>query len=119
MSRKILIIDDDEVMLEGMKIALEDEGYEVYLLSNNTNVLGEVKRFKPSLILIDYWMPGINGGEITQGLKENNHTSKVPVIMISASQNAATIADDAGADDFIAKPFDLDELVGKVRKHLP
>jgi DNA-binding response OmpR family regulator len=112
--KKVLVIDDDEIMLEGMKIALEDEGYKVETLSDNSSVEVFVQSFSPSVILIDYWMPGMNGGEITRILKTKEKTKNIPIIMISASQNAEEIAKESGADEFIAKPFDLDVLMHKV-----
>lgn len=112
---KILVIDDGEEMLEGIKIVLEDEGYEVLALTNSKNIKGKIKEFTPSLILMDYMMPGKDGGQVTKELKMDKKYSFIPIVMFSATQQIEKIAFQVGANDFIAKPFDLDLLMQKIR----
>lgn len=118
MSKKILIVDDDAGILESLQLLLEDAGYEV-LASNDGKIrhyLSEVH--KPNLILMDYWLPQENGGEITKKLKSENDTKHIPVIIISASYNIRELVTEAGADDFLPKPYDMDELLQKVQKYV-
>lgn len=114
--KKILVVDDGEEMLEGIKIVLEDEGYNVMAIADNTQVFKKVKQFNPGLVLIDYMMPGADGGQITKRLKSNALSKEIPIMMFSASQQIEKVAKESGADDFLAKPFELDLLIQKVEK---
>lgn len=118
MSKKVLVIDDGEEILEGIKIVLEDEGYEVDLLTNSMKVVDRVKKTKPHLVLIDYMMPGIDGAKVTEKLKSEASLKKIPVIMFSASQELEKVAMSAGADGILAKPFEIDTLIEKIKYYL-
>jgi CheY-like chemotaxis protein len=111
--KRILVADDDLAILDAIKMILEDEGFLVQVVSNGEAVL-QLQFDLPDLILLDIWMSGRDGGEICRQLKAQNHTARIPVIMVSANKDTADIARSVGAEDFIAKPFDIDELVGKV-----
>jgi DNA-binding response OmpR family regulator len=111
--KRILVADDDLAILDAIKMILEDEGYLVQVVANGEAVL-QLKNDLPDLILLDIWMSGRDGGEICQQLKAQSHTAQIPVIMVSANKDTADIARSVGAEDFIAKPFDIDELVSKV-----
>lgn len=110
MSKKIIICDDDEGIREVCRIVLEEKGYEVYPLSNGNEVLKEVPTIQPALVILDLSMPGPDGTEVTKKLKANPDTSSIPVIISSASRNTEASAREAGADDFISKPFDIADL---------
>ena len=116
--KKILVADDDISILEAIKIVLEDEGYSVYITPNGESVLKIQPEEYPDLILLDIWMSGIDGAEICRKIKENDRTGKIPVIMISASIEIENITKECGADDFIMKPFEIDELIMKINKCL-
>lgn len=118
MSKHILICDDDEGILEIVKIILTDQNYEITALSNSDKVIDEVKSGKPDLVLLDLWMPGIGGDELTRQLKNDTETETIPVVISSASKDTAEIAKDIGADGFILKPFDIEDLEKMVAKHL-
>lgn len=117
-TKRILVVDDDEIMLEGLKIALEEEHHEVVTTNDNSDILKRVTSMKPDLILIDYRMPGDDGAKITQTLKRDQRTKDIPVIMFSASKGAEEIAHQYGADSFLEKPFELDELIKRVHSFL-
>ena len=114
--KRILVADDDLAILDAIKMILEDEGFLVQVVSNGEAVL-QLQFDLPDLILLDIWMSGRDGGEICRQLKAQNHTARIPVIMVSANKDTADIARSVGAEDFIAKPFDIDELVGKVGQY--
>jgi DNA-binding response OmpR family regulator len=118
MTHKILVCDDDESIGEVLKIMLENDGFEVMGLQNGKGIQKKVEQFDPSLILLDIWMPGIDGKEVTKLLKGNPMTKKIPIILISALNDTKKIALECGADDFLTKPFDMQHLLSTVRSHL-
>jgi DNA-binding response OmpR family regulator len=116
--KKVLIVDDDESILEALKIAIETEGYSVEIQSSGENVVTHASTYCPNLILLDFLLSGMDGSTILQELKNNKDTDKIPVIMISAHPHAGKSASDAGADGFLPKPFDLEELLSVVAKYI-
>lgn len=115
--RKVLICDDDQGILEVTKIILENNGYEVETLDNGRAIVKHVKTSMPNLILLDLWMPGIEGKEITKLLKADQETKKIPLIIVSAVNDLDKVASEIEADDFLPKPFDMDELLALAKKH--
>ena len=115
MSKKILIADDDPGILEAMEAMLSFKGYDVITTLDGDSVL-EMTDNLPDLFLLDIWMPGLSGTEICKALKNNPKTASIPVILISASLNVAKAATEANADNFIAKPFEMRELIGKIEQ---
>lgn len=112
-----MAVDDDPGVLEVIKIILEDQGYDVLAVADGRMVKKIVKDFLPEVILIDLWMSGMDGHEVTRELKKDAATQNIPVIAISALNNGEKIAKEAGADDFLAKPFNIDDLVSLVDKY--
>lgn len=94
---------------------LSFKGYDVVTTLDGDSVL-EITDDPPDLFLLDIWMPGLSGTKICRALKNNPKTADIPVILISASLNVAKAATEANADNFIAKPFDMRELVGKIQE---
>lgn len=115
--KKILLADDDAAILDATRMILELEGYEV-LSTLDGGMVEQLLEEKPDLLLLDIWMGGHDGKEICRGLKAGDETKHLPIILISASRDVARSALDAGADDFIAKPYQLCELLAKVDKHV-
>jgi len=118
MNKKVLICDDDEGILDMLALILEDEGFEIISETNSLNINNVIEIEHPDLLLLDLWMPVLSGDQVLKMLKKNPETSKLPVIIISASIEGKKIATEAGANNFIAKPFDVDELVDKVQQLL-
>jgi DNA-binding response OmpR family regulator len=116
--KKVLVIDDDEAVLDVMKDALIYEGFEVKTADRADDVQAMISTYQPDLLLIDYILKGINGGEICHQVKDNGKEKKLPVIIVSAYPKVLTSLGDYGCDKFIAKPFDLDDLVGSIRSVL-
>lgn len=114
--KKILVADDDPCILEAVKIALEFEGFEVIATADVGNLLDFFKE-KPVLILMDIMMAGYDGREICRMLKTKQATRNIPVILYSASYDVIDSVYKAGANDFIAKPFEIQELLDKIGKH--
>ncbi|MGF7072865.1 response regulator [Mucilaginibacter sp. 3215] len=112
-NKKIMIADDDPGIVDAMEMLLEFEGYEVTSTVDGTTVL-DMKDELPDLLLLDIWMSGEDGRDICKKLKQDKLTKDIPVIMISASRDIRDSAMMAGADDFLAKPFDMNELLKKV-----
>lgn len=111
---KILLIDDDVDILEALQLVLDAEGYVTATTSDSEQVQTEIERFQPNLIILDMLLSGNDGREICKMLKKADLTKQIPIIMISAHPEAEKTTLAAGADGFIAKPFDIDELLQRV-----
>ncbi len=112
--RRILVVDDEQDILEFLQIILQEEGYEV-TTSNKGEYLEQLHNGGlPHLILVDVLLSGKDGREIVKYLKSQEETKNIPVIMFSAHPSAEQTARLAGADDFVAKPFDIDLLLEKI-----
>jgi len=116
--KTILIIDDHQDILEMMKDILEPEGYRVITLTQVDDILKTVQNLSPYLILLDFLLPGINGGEFCAQLKKDPLTSHIPIIFLSAHTRVLDSLGHYGYDDFIAKPFNIDQLTVTIKKHL-
>ena len=114
--RTIMVADDDLSILECVKLMLEFEGYTVQTtpMGNSLLTLQEL----PDLILLDIWMSGVDGREICKLLKADPKTSHIPVLLFSASTKLCLSASEAGADDYLEKPFEMDDLLRKIAKLL-
>jgi two-component system response regulator MprA len=114
MKERILIIEDDEAILKVLRRALVYEGYQVDTALDGENGLALARDYHPDLVIIDWMLPGMDGLEVCQRLRS---TGKIPLMMLTAKD---TVQDrvqglDAGADDYVVKPFDLDELTARIR----
>jgi len=116
MSKKILVVDDDESIVEVIQLLLESEGYQVES-SLNGDCIPNFPGGTPDLILLDVLLSGKDGREICKRLKSDPETAHIPVIMLSAHIDANRLMRDSGADDFIEKPFDIDDFIAVVAKH--
>jgi DNA-binding response OmpR family regulator len=119
MKNKILILDDDEDILDILSFLLKEDGYEIRSSRNGENVWDAIKEFKPDLVLMDLMLADLDGRSICRAIKENPKTKDTKVIMISArSDLRPSLAEPGSPDDFIAKPFDIDNVLKKIRKQL-
>ncbi len=114
--KKVLVADDDPAIVDALKLMLELDDYEVSTTINGETIFKMEKEY-PDLLILDIWMSGQDGREICKFLKNNPLTKHIPIIMISASRDIIQSAKDAGADDFIAKPFQMVEVLNKVEKY--
>ena len=115
--KRVMIADDDPGILDAVVAMLEFGGYQVSSTPNGATLL-DIKDDFPDLLLLDIWMPGTDGRDVCKQLKAQQSSRKMPIIMISASTELERSAKEAGADDFLEKPFDMDELLQKIEYYL-
>jgi len=117
-AKKILVVDDEPDILEFLQVILEEEGYLVATTEKGEYVEKLHAGGLPDLILLDVLLSGKDGREIVKQLKSQEETKSIPIIMFSAHPSAEKTAREAGADDFVAKPFQIDFLLAVVAKYL-
>ena len=117
--KKILVVDDDPDILDALQFMLEDAGYEVKTTEKGEYAenLHDTNGELPDVIILDVLLSGKDGRLICQKLKSQQETKRIPIIMISAHPNAKQSVSAVGADDFMAKPFDMDELLATIAKY--
>lgn len=117
MSEKILVIDDEEATVQLLSIALERRGYEVIKAYRAEDGLRKAYRTHPDLVLLDIMMPNMDGWEVCRRLRE---LSDVPIIFLTARTEVRDVVKglEMGADDYVVKPYDNDELIARIRAHL-
>jgi DNA-binding response OmpR family regulator len=113
---RILVLDDDPDIGIMIKVMLEYKGYSVIVADRADKAEDIIRTNGINLLIMDMLLSGANGTEVCSYLKQNSLTSSVPIMMISAHPNAKEICMDAGADDFISKPFDMQDLIGKIEQ---
>ena len=116
--KKILVVDDEPDILEFLLIVLQEEGYTVVTTDKGDYVEKLHDTGLPDLILLDVLLSGKDGREIVRHLKRQEETKHIPIIMFSAHPSAERTAAEAGAEDFIAKPFDIDFLLKKIERYV-
>ena len=112
---KILVVDDERAVRESLRRALALEGYDVDLAADGEEALESVRRAEPDALILDVLMPGVDGLEVSRRLRRSG--SKVPILMLTARDAIENRVEglDAGADDYVTKPFALEELLARVR----
>jgi class 3 adenylate cyclase/CheY-like chemotaxis protein len=117
MPNKILIVDDEPFNLDLLEQELEEQNYTIERANDGAEALDKVPSFLPDLILLDYMMPKMNGLEVLRRLREDAQHKSIPVILLTAkaTQEDKVRGLDAGADDYVIKPFDSFELLARVR----
>ena len=117
--KKVFIFDDNTDILELCTFILEDAGYEIKTSSTSNNIIDQVSAYTPDIIFMDNWLPDVGGIEATRELKAHEVLKNIPVIYFSANNDVMSLADQAGADGYLSKPFDIQELENIILKHLP
>ena len=115
----VLVADDDNDLLQLVKMQLQHAGFIVHLALNGQGIVNMATEAHPDVILLDITMDGISGGDICKKLKTSHETSGIPVIMISANDNIETVAITCGADDYVRKPFNLQTITQKISQVVP
>lgn len=117
---RILLIDDHYRLIEGIRISLRDEGYEVYTAANGADGLKAARRHHPHVIVMDVNMPWMDGLETCRRLRQDSHLAKIPVIFLSSRNTVEERISglEAGADDYLSKPFNTAELKARIRAQL-
>ena len=118
MNEKILIIEDEEDLAKGLRLNLESEGYEVDWAADGQEGLAKALERTPDLILLDLMLPKMKGLEVCQNLRREKLTT--PIIMLTAKGEEVdkVIGLEAGADDYLTKPFGIRELLARIKAHL-
>jgi CheY-like chemotaxis protein len=116
---QILVVDDDPDILEALSEILEAEGYEVDRARHGREALARIEQRRPDLILLDLMMPVMDGWEFSQVLRQRSDWDDIPVVVLSADRQAGAKARVVGARGFLAKPFELTELLRVVGDTVP
>lgn len=116
--KRVLIIENDAATLDVLQEALCYEGFEVRAVNETKDVFKLIGEHAPDVLLIDYILDGANGGELCSQVKTNSNTCKLPVIIMSSYHRVFLSLGNYYCDDFIPKPFDLFELIERVKKQL-
>lgn len=118
MEQCILIYEDDRDLLELCRIILTGPGRTIKTFNRCENIVSDVERFHPDLILMDLWIPEIGGKRAIELVKEDKDNDHIAVILFSANAEIEQICDDLGADGYLRKPFDLMNFKKTVESHL-
>jgi two-component system cell cycle response regulator DivK len=116
MPGRVMIFDDDVDLLEVCSIVLRTKNFNVLGFNKCSDIVQEVSSFSPNVILMDNWIPDVGGVKATQLLKKDPGLKSIPVIFFSANDRVEDLAAEAGADFFLQKPFEIDELEAMVSK---
>jgi DNA-binding response OmpR family regulator len=118
--RKILVVDDELDMLMVIKLRLEASGYEVMTATDGLEGLNSARKDSPDLIVLDIMLPKMNGYKVARFLKFDEEYKKIPIVMLTAlggDEDRAT-GIETGADEYLTKPFETEQLLSAVRKYL-
>jgi CheY-like chemotaxis protein len=110
----VLVVDDDEGLLETLHDLLEMEGYPVVLAHNGVEALEKLETLRPAVVLLDLRMPRMDGVTFAREIHQRKNLRSLYIIVMTANLSARRTADAMGANDFLAKPFDINELLGKI-----
>lgn len=118
--RRVLIVDDDDSTVEVLKRFLVTKGFDTAEAKDGQSAIELARRFRPDLILLDVMMPDLSGDVVCKALKANPETLWIPIIMTTAKREREDLINglDVGADDYVRKPFDVYELLARIKAHL-
>ncbi len=116
MIRQVFIADDDDAILDALELILSADGYQVTCSNDGREIFKHLEQ-PPDIFLLDIWMSGVDGTDLCLALKSDEETKNIPVILISAHQDIAQIAQEAGADGYLVKPFEIKELIELLKKY--
>jgi phosphate regulon transcriptional regulator PhoB len=117
MSKRILIVEDEQDLVRLLKYNLDKEGFRVNTVSDGSLVLAEMRREEPDLLVLDLMLPGMDGLEICRQIRRHDRYSFIPILMLTARSDEAdrVVGLEIGADDYVTKPFSMRELIARVR----
>jgi DNA-binding response OmpR family regulator len=116
--KTIIIFDDDEDILSICSFILEEQGWKVYAYTDCNQITEKVSAILPDVIIMDNWIPDDGGIIATQTLKKHESLKYIPVVYFSANSDIELLANHAGAEIYLAKPFDLEDLENVINKVL-
>jgi DNA-binding response OmpR family regulator len=116
-SARVLLVEDDPVILRLLEVNFELEGYEVLLAHDGAEGIRLAQEQRPDLVISDIMMPNVSGIELVAALKGDERTAGIPILLLSAKAQSADVKAglEAGADDYVTKPFEPLELVDRVQ----
>ncbi len=113
--KNILVIEDNHAILDVITLILQSEAYKVAGLNRSADMMQHIDAFKPDLMILDIMLPDADGRELLSQIRNNQATTNIPVLMISAKYTAENIQHgDHKPNGFLAKPFDIDDLLDKI-----
>lgn len=107
---KVIICDDDQSILELLELVAMSAGCEPVIVSKSLDVMKAIRHNAPSLVILDLWMPVMSGDMILQTIRKDVEFGNLPVVIVSASRDGQLIAEQNGATEYLAKPFDIMDL---------
>ena len=119
-TKKILVVDDEVDLVETVRFPLEMEGFQVLVSYNGEDALNQARKENPDLILLDVMLPKLDGYKVCRLLKFDERYKHIPILMLTAKvqEKDKAMGREAGVNEYIGKPFDIDELVQKVKSYL-
>ncbi len=119
-SKKILIVDDEVDLVETVRFPLEMEGYHVLVSYNGEDALNLARKENPDLILLDLMLPKLDGYKVCRLLKFDDRYKHIPILMLTAKtqEKDKALGMETGANEYITKPFEMDQLLKKVKAYL-
>jgi DNA-binding response OmpR family regulator len=119
-SKKILVVDDEVDLVKTIRFSLEAEGYTVLVSYNGEDALNQARKEAPDLVLLDIMLPKLDGYKVCRLLKFDERYKHIPILMLTAKtqEKDKIVGMETGADEYITKPFDMDELMEKIKAYL-
>lgn len=118
MKKKVLLCDNDPDIIEIVSLILAGKGFQVFVSTTCEEVTEKIDTHDPDLIIMDLWIPEMGGEKTTVMLKNSPKYKDIPVIILSANNEIEIISKRSGADGYIAKPFEIKDLVNKINDHI-
>jgi len=118
--KKILVVDDEPDLVETIRFPLEIEGFNVLVSYNGEDALNQARKENPDLILLDLMLPKLDGYKVCRLLKFDERYKHIPILMLTAKtqEKDKLLGKETGADEYITKPFDIDDLMKRVKTYL-
>jgi DNA-binding response OmpR family regulator len=118
--KKILVVDDEVDLVKTVRFSLEAEGFKVLVSYNGEDALNQSRKENPDLILLDIMLPKLDGYKVCRLLKFDEQYKHIPILMLTAKtqQKDRLLGMETGADEYITKPFDMEELMEKIKAYL-
>jgi two-component system alkaline phosphatase synthesis response regulator PhoP len=118
--KKILVVDDEPDLVETVRYPLEMEGYQVLVAYNGEEGLNQARKDSPDLIILDLMLPKLDGYKVCRLLKFDERYKHIPILMLTAKtqEKDRLLGKETGADEYMTKPFDIDQLLEKVKSYL-
>ena len=119
--KTVMVIDDDEVILKLLNDLLTNEGYEVITALSGEEGIEKLKENKPDILLLDFFMPGMTGGEVLRRIREDNQLKDLKIVFQTAASSSSTsirLLEKMNISDYIKKPFENKVLIEKIKKQI-